>query len=88
MASDSSSILNLRPVSFTLKSKPALGKQTGLIAEEVEKVAPSLVVYNKSGQPDSVKYHELPALLLNELQKALKRIEALEAKVSSSECKE
>ena len=88
MASDISSILNLRPVSFTLKSKPALGKQTGLIAEEVEKVAPSLVVYNKSGQPDSVKYHELPALLLNELQKALKRIEALEAKVSSSECKE
>ena len=34
----------------------------------------------------TVKYHDLPALLLNELQKAVKRIEVLEAKLSS-ECK-
>ena len=35
----------------------------------------------QQGDPQTVKYHELPALLLNELQKALKRIEALEARM-------
>ena len=42
---------------------------------------PSLVVYDKEGLPQTVKYHDLSALLLNELQKALKRIEVLELKL-------
>jgi hypothetical protein len=32
-------------------------------------VYPELVVRNKAGQPETVAYHVLPALLLNELQK-------------------
>jgi tRNA G37 N-methylase Trm5 len=35
----------------------------------VEKVLPELVVLNKEGQPETVAYHLLPVLLLNELQK-------------------
>jgi hypothetical protein len=35
----------------------------------VEQVAPELVAIDLAGRPYSVKYHELPALLLNELQK-------------------
>jgi hypothetical protein len=35
----------------------------------VAEVFPELVVRNKAGQPESVAYHLLPALILNELQK-------------------
>jgi len=34
----------------------------------VAEVAPELVAPDLDGKPYSVKYHELPALLLNELQ--------------------
>jgi outer membrane murein-binding lipoprotein Lpp len=40
-----------------------------LIAEEVAEVFPELVVFNGEGQPETVKYRLLSALLLNELQK-------------------
>lgn len=49
----------------------------GLIAEEVAEVYPNLVVYDKSGDPQTVMYHELPALLLNEIQKLRKEIDDL-----------
>jgi hypothetical protein len=39
-----------------------------LIAEEVAEAMPELVVYGADGQPQTVQYHVLPALLLNELQ--------------------
>lgn len=75
----SSAILDLRPTVFNYKgSTETTG---GLIAEEVAEIMPDLVVYDKQGDPQTVKYHELPALLLNELQRALKRIDALESKL-------
>ncbi|HEY1646022.1 MAG TPA: tail fiber domain-containing protein, partial [Candidatus Saccharimonadales bacterium] len=77
----SSPMLNLRPVSFTYKEGEDKSPQPGFIAEEVAQVMPSMVVYDKEGVPFTVKYHEMPAMLLNELQKALKRIEALEAQL-------
>lgn len=44
--------------------------QYGLIAEEVEKVVPELVVYGADGKVETVAYQMLPAmLLLNEVQK-------------------
>ncbi len=95
----SSSLLQLRPVQFRYKkpeddgSKPL---QYGLIAEEVATVMPELIVRNGSGQIEGVQYQQLPALLLNELQKQhavierqaddmqklLKRIEALESQTA------
>jgi hypothetical protein len=69
----------LRPVNFTYKKNPEKGTQTGLIAEEVLKVAPQLVCLDPEGLPCSVSYHELPAILLNEIQRLNKRIEVLEA---------
>jgi hypothetical protein len=82
MANSSSDILKLRPVTFDLKNRPTSKRQVGLIAEEVYEVMPDLVVHNIDGEIESVKYHDLPALLLNELQKAVKRIEVLEAKLA------
>ena len=77
MGMDSSAIMQLRPVTFEFKQDVNRNKQYGLIAEEVEEIFPRLVVKD-DGQPTSVKYHELPALLLNELQKQNMRISELE----------
>ena len=71
----SSGILNLQPRTFTWKDKPQNGTQGGLIAEEVLEVMPYLVAYGLDGQLDSVKYHEIPTLLLNEVIKLKKRVD-------------
>jgi hypothetical protein len=77
---ESSEVLSLHPVTFEFKKHPGI-KQYGLIAEEVEKVMPRLVVYSDEGLPETVKYHELPSILLNEIIKLSKRIEELECKL-------
>src|SRR5947199_227699 len=43
--------------------------QFGLVAEEVEKIDPALVVHDAQGKPYSVRYDAVNAMLLNELQK-------------------
>jgi hypothetical protein len=70
-------LLRLRPVTFRYKEPDAKGKhpmQYGLIAEEVAEVYPDLVAYAKDGRPQTVKYHKLNSLLLNELQKQHQQI--------------
>ncbi|MGC1343231.1 MAG: hypothetical protein WA854_12945, partial [Candidatus Binataceae bacterium] len=44
-------------------------QQYGLIAEEVEKVYPELVIDDADGRAETVAYQVLPAMLLNEVQK-------------------
>jgi len=77
--------MELRPVQFTYKNDETNRLHYGLIAEEVEEVYPELVVHDKDGESYSVRYHELPAMLLNELQKQNKRIQSL--KLENSELK-
>ena len=43
--------------------------QFGLIAEDVAEIFPELVVYSSDGKPETVSYHVLATLLLNEFQK-------------------
>jgi hypothetical protein len=50
--------------------------QFGLIAEEVADVFPELVVYDEAGKPQTVGYHLLASLLLNQLQKEHGVVEA------------
>lgn len=72
MAEASTNLMRLRPVTFHYKEAYDAGDgqlQYGLIAEEVADVFPDLVVYNEDGTPETVKYHLLATLLLNELQK-------------------
>jgi hypothetical protein len=71
----------LRPVQFRYIQPYADGStpiQYGLIAEEVEAVVPELVAYTGEGQPESVKYHVLPTLLVAEVQR-LERARAAQA---------
>ena len=82
MGNVSDRLLALRPVTFRYKqadddgSKPI---QFGLIAEEVAESFPELVVYDANGKPETVSYHLLATLLLNEFQEQAVRITALEA---------
>ncbi len=66
---ESASILELRPVSFVYNNDKMETKQYGLIAEEVEELFPAIVARDENGMPYTVRYHMLPALLLNELKK-------------------
>jgi hypothetical protein len=58
----------LRPVTFRYKQDPQGQRQYGLIAEEVAKVYPELVVHGDKGEIESVQYRELIPLMLNEMQ--------------------
>jgi hypothetical protein len=58
----------LRPVSFHLKSDPAGAVQYGLIAEEVDKVYPELVIRDDTGKIQGARYDELAPMLLNQMQ--------------------
>ena len=64
----SQGLWQLRPVTFRYKQDPQAQRQYGLIAEEVAKVYPELVVHDNKGQIQSVQYRELIPLMLNELQ--------------------
>jgi septal ring factor EnvC (AmiA/AmiB activator) len=61
--------MKLRPVTFTYKADSTGIQQYGLIAEEVEKVYPELVIDDSDGRAETVAYQVLPAMLLNEVQK-------------------
>lgn len=89
MAASSDLLMQLRPVTFHYKKEVAPDtsdeRQYGLIAEEVAEVAPELVAPDLEGRPYSVKYHVLPALLLNQAQRDHRMIEALEKRIEGLE---
>ena len=53
----------------------------GLIAEEVAEVNPALVAHNPGGQPESVHYEMVNAMLLNEFLKAHRKMEQMEKQI-------
>ena len=72
MGDASSAIFRLRPVTYRYKQAYADGSKPidyGLIAEEVAKVYPDMVVRGADGQIQTVQYQKLTPMLLNELQK-------------------
>ncbi len=69
MSSNTDKLDKLRPVTFRLKTDPHGPIQYGLIAEEVAKVYPELVIRDRDGKIDGVRYEELAPVLLNEVQK-------------------
>ena len=70
-------LLGLKPVTFRYKKgiDPEGIPQFGLVAEEVAKVNPDLVVRDKEGKPYSVRYEAVNAMLLNEFLKEHKKVE-------------
>jgi Chaperone of endosialidase len=81
MGDASGRLVDLRPVVFRYKRPLPDGSKPldfGLIAEEVADVFPELATTDRDGVIDGVAYHKLPALLLNELQKQQRTIDALQ----------
>ena len=76
MAEASAGLMKLRPVTFRYKSDPDGTKQYGLVAEEVARVYPELVVRDADGKAESVSYWMLTSMLLNELQKQAAELKA------------
>ena len=76
----SEAILALTPVTFRYKEQvdPDHAPQFGLVAEEVEKVNPELVIHDEQGKPFTVRYEAVNAMLLNEFLKEHRRVEEQE----------
>jgi len=84
MGAASEAILTLRPVSFRYKKEidPQGIPEFGLIAEEVEKVNPALVVRDLEGKPYTVRYEQINAMLLNEFLKEHRTVEEQQATIA------
>jgi len=90
----SEAILALKPVTFRYKQEldPDGISQFGLVAEQVEKVNPDLVVRDEDGKVNTVRYEAVNAMLLNEFLKEHRKVEEqqatfmrLESKVAKQE---
>ena len=75
----SEAILALKPVTFHYKKEidPDGIPQFGLVAEQVEKVNPDLVVRDAEGKVSTVRYEAVNAMLLNEFLKEHRKVEQL-----------
>jgi hypothetical protein len=85
MEKASEAILSLRPVTFHYKTDTKGTPQFGLIAEEVARVNPALVIPDKEGKPYTVRYDAVNAMLLNEFLKEHKKVQDLEATVAQQQ---
>jgi hypothetical protein len=82
MDKTSDSILALNPVTFHYKNDPKATPCFGLVAEDVESVNPALVVRDKEGEPYTVRYEAVNAMLLNEFLKEHRKVQDLENKIA------
>jgi hypothetical protein len=85
MERTSETLFALRPVTFRYKKEidPAGMHQFGLVAEEVEKANPDLVVRDREGKPYTVRYEAVNAMLLNEFLKEHRTVQELEQEVAA-----
>jgi hypothetical protein len=73
----SEALLALKPVTFRYREEldPDKIPQFGLIAEELEKVDPDLIVRDEEGKVVTVRYEAVNAMLLNEFLKEHRKVE-------------
>jgi len=81
----SEAILALKPVTFHYKKEidPERTAQFGLVAEEVEKVNPALVLPDKEGKPYTVRYEAVNAMLLNEFLKEHRTVQGQQKEIDA-----
>jgi uncharacterized coiled-coil protein SlyX len=84
MDNASEAIFALKPVTFRYKQEfdPKGVPQFGLVAEEVAKVTPDLVVPDAEGKPRSVRYEAINAMLLNEFLKQHRKMQEQAATIA------
>jgi endosialidase-like protein len=81
----SEAILALKPITFRYKKEidPEGTPQFGLLAEDVEKVNPDLVVWDAEGKVYSVRYEAVNAILLNEFLKEHSTVQELKKEIAT-----
>ena len=79
MGNSTARLQQLKPVTFQLKQDPGGAVQYGLIAEEVARVYPELVIRDAAGRIEGVRYDELAPMLLNDLQQQRKQVAEMRA---------
>ncbi len=81
----SEALFALKPVTFCYKKEidPAGTSQFGLVAEDVEKVNPDLVVRDEKGKPYSVRYDQVNSMLLNEFLKEHREVQELKKQIEA-----
>ena len=81
MGKASEALFALQPVTFRYKKEinPQSISHFGLVAEEVEKVNPDLIIRDLEGNPHTVRYEQINAMLLNEFLKEHRKVQKLEA---------
>jgi len=85
MDNSSEAILGLKPVTFHYKTDKQNTPQFGLIAEEVAKVNPDLVVRDEKGEVYTVRYEAVNAMLLNEFLKEHRKVEEQGAMIAKQQ---
>ena len=85
MERTSEALFALKPVIFRYKKEidPTGMHQFGLVAEEVEKVDPDLVVRDQEGKPYTVRYEAVNAMLLNEFLKEHRTVQELKQQIAA-----
>ena len=85
MERTSEALFALKPVTFRYKKEidPTGMHQFGLVAEEVEKVDPDLVVRDQEGKPYTVRYEAVNAMLLNEFLKEHRTVQELKQQIAA-----
>jgi hypothetical protein len=81
MGKASEALFALKPVTFCYKKEidPRGIPQFGLVAEDVEKMNPDLVVRDAEGKVNTVRYEQINAMLLNEFLKEHTTVQGLRA---------
>jgi hypothetical protein len=90
MGDASLGLLRLRPVTFRYieqASRGATGAEYGLVAEEVAEIYPDLVVSGRDGQVEAVRYDKVTPMLLNELQRQQREIDAQRQRLQALEAR-
>ena len=87
MDKSSEALLALKPVTFRYKNDEQGTAQFGLIAEEVAKVNPELVVRDDNGEIYTVRYEAVNAMLLNEFLKEHRKVRNRKQTCRSSKSK-
>ena len=87
MNTASEALFALKPVTFRYKKEfdPTATPQFGLVAEDVEKINTDLIVRDNEGNPYSVRYDQVNAMLLNEFLKEHQKVQELESRLARQE---
>ncbi|MGC2354415.1 MAG: tail fiber domain-containing protein [Candidatus Udaeobacter sp.] len=81
----SETLYALKPVTFRYRNEidPTGTRQLGLVAEDVEKINPDLVVRDADGKPYSVRYDQVNAMLLNEFLKEHRTVQGQQKEIDA-----